>query len=408
MVLMITNLIDDVNRDVWELIQAYNHQRNPQIVSQKYLKMRKNALGFFRGTCHLFYRDLPRSSLDLAPSTWICGDLHLENFGSYKGDDRQVYFGINDFDEGILAPCLWDVSHLVTSIFLAADILGLNCSGQTRISQIYLDSYANILAAGEVKAIDRDNARGIVADLLKEVSAHNRQDLLNERTEIVGNKRQLRIDGVKILKISDLRRQEVSNAIDLWAQTQSNPDFFKILDVGFRVAGTGSLGLDRYIILVVGKGSPDRNYLLDFKEQPASALEPYSIEVQPEWRNQATRVMTVQQLVQSAPPALLAAIEFSDTSYLLRELQPTADKITFKADKISLSQLEKLIYTMGEVTADAHLHGSNQLGSAVTRSLINFGHNLEWQQEVIAYADTYARQVQLDYQSFCQYTQALS
>ncbi len=406
---MSDRLGDVRDRDVWKLIQLYNRQRNPQIAIQKYLKMRKNALGFFRGTCHLFYQDLPlASSLNLAPSTWICGDLHLENFGSYKGDDRQVYFGINDFDEGILAPCLWDVSHLVTSIFLAADILGLDRSGQIQVSQVYLDSYAHILATGKVKAIDRDNAWGIVADLLKEVSARKRRDLLDERTEIVGDMRQLKIDGDKILTISELLRQEVVGAIDLWAQTQSNPDFFQVLDVGVRVAGTGSLGLDRYIILVKGKGSLDRNYLLDFKEQPASALEPYSIEVQPEWKNQAARVMTVQQLVQSAPPALLAAIEFSDTSYLLRELQPTADKIGFKADKISLSQLKKLIYTMGEVTADAHLNSSNKLGSTVAQNLINFGHNLAWQQEVINYADTYARQVQLDYQNFCQATQSLS
>ena len=197
-------------------------------------------------------------------------------------------------------------------------------------------------------------------------------------------------------------------AIDGWAQTQAEPEFFKVLDVGFRVAGTGSLGLDRYIILVIGKGSPDRNYLLDFKQQPTSALEPYLLTAQPKWQNQATRVMKAQQLVQSAPPALLAAIEFSGTSYLLRELQPTEDKIVFKSDKMNLPQLEKLIDTMGAVTAYAHLHGSGKLGAVVDRDLIDFGHSLEWQQQVLNYADTYARQVELDYQAFCQDTQELA
>ena len=400
-------------RDIWKLIQAFDRQRNPKILTQKYIKMRKNAFGFFRGTCHLFYRDLPQEwELNLAPFVWICGDLHLENFGTYKGENysgelrqRQVYFGINDFDEGVLAPCTWDITRLVTSIFLAADSLGCDRSDLKQLAQIYLTSYANTLIKGIIRAIAEDNARGIVADLIKNLSQRKRTDLLNERTEL-NSERQLKFDGAKILRISTQRQQEITRTIDNWTQAQASPEFFKVLDVGFRVAGMGSLGVDRYIILVAGKGSPDRNYLLDFKQQSASALEPYLTRVQPQWKNQAIRVMNAQQIVQSAVPALLAAIEFSGTSYLLRELQPTEDKIAFDG-KISLPQLEKLVDTLGEVTASAHLHGSGKFGAAVVQDLINFGRDLEWQSKVLIYADLYARQVQLDYQDFCKATQDL-
>lgn len=400
-------------RDIWKLIQAFDRQRNPKILTQKYIKMRKNAFGFFRGTCHLFYRDLPQEwELNLAPFVWICGDLHLENFGTYKGENysgelrqRQVYFGINDFDEGVLAPCTWDITRLVTSIFLAADSLGCDRSDLKQLAQIYLTSYANTLIKGIIRAIAEDNARGIVADLIKNSSQRKRTDLLNERTEL-NSERQLKFDGAKILRISTQRQQEITRTIDNWTQAQASPEFFKVLDVGFRVAGMGSLGVDRYIILVAGKGSPDRNYLLDFKQQSASALEPYLTRVQPQWKNQAIRVMNAQQIVQSAVPALLAAIEFSGTSYLLRELQPTEDKIAFDG-KISLPQLEKLVDTLGEVTASAHLHGSGKFGAAVVQDLINFGRDLEWQSKVLIYADLYARQVQLDYQDFCKATQDL-
>ena len=400
-------------RDIWKLIQAFDRQRNPKILTQKYIKMRKNAFGFFRGTCHLFYRDLPQEwELNLAPFVWICGDLHLENFGTYKGENysgelrqRQVYFGINDFDEGVLAPCTWDITRLVTSIFLAADSLGCDRSDLKQLAQIYLTSYANTLIKGIIRAIAEDNARGIVADLIKKLSQRKRTDLLNERTEL-NSERQLKFDGAKILRISTQRQQEITRTIDNWTQAQASPEFFKVLDVGFRVAGMGSLGVDRYIILVAGKGSPDRNYLLDFKQQSASALEPYLTRVQPQWKNQAIRVMNAQQIVQSAVPALLAAIEFSGTSYLLRELQPTEDKIAFDG-KISLPQLEKLVDTLGEVTASAHLHGSGKFGAAVVQDLINFGRDLEWQSKVLIYADLYARQVQLDYQDFCKATQDL-
>ncbi len=400
-------------RDIWKLIQAFDRQRNPQILTRKYIKMRKNAFGFFRGTCHLFYRDLPQEwELNLAPFVWICGDLHLENFGTYKGENsvgelrqRQVYFGINDFDEGVLAPCTWDITRLVTSIFLAADSLGCDRAALKQLAQICLSSYANTLIKGRIGAIAEDNTSGIVADLIKNSSQRKRTDLLNERTELNGDRRQLKFDDKKILKVSTQRRQEVIDTIDNWAH-QASPEFFRVLDVGLRVAGMGSLGVDRYIILVAGKGSPDRNYLLDFKQQSASALEPYLTRVQPQWKNQAIRVMNAQQIAQLAAPALLAAIEFSGTSYLLRELQPSEDKIAFDG-KISLPQLEQLVNTIGEVTASAHLHGSSKFGAAVVGDLINFGRNLEWQSKVLIYADRKDRQVQLDYQDFCKATQDL-
>lgn len=283
--------------------------------------------------------------------------------------------------------------------------MGCDRSDLKQLAQIYLTSYANTLIKGIIRAIAEDNARGIVADLIKKLSQRKRTDLLNERTEL-NSERQLKFDGAKILRISTQRQQEITRTIDNWTQAQASPEFFKVLDVGFRVAGMGSLGVDRYIILVAGKGSPDRNYLLDFKQQSASALEPYLTRVQPQWKNQAIRVMNAQQIVQSAVPALLAAIEFSGTSYLLRELQPTEDKIAFDG-KISLPQLEKLVDTLGEVTASAHLHGSGKFGAAVVQDLINFGRDLEWQSKVLIYADLYARQVQLDYQDFCKATQDL-
>jgi uncharacterized protein (DUF2252 family) len=378
------------------------------MLDRKYNKMRKNALAFFRGTCHLFYRDLPvESSLNLAPCTWICGDLHLENFGAYKGDDRQIYFGINDFDEGMLAPCTWDVARLVTSIFLAVDSLSLERAAGESLAQIYVTRYANMLSSGSIRAIVEANAKGIVADLLKTLDRRKRRDLLDERTELIKDRRQLRFDDEKILKLDREKHERVSQIIFDWAQTQAKPEFFEVLDVGFRVAGTGSLGLDRYLILVTGKDSPDRNYLLDFKQQPVYILPTFLKTVQPQWTNSATRVMTVQQLVQSAPPALLAAIDFNDSSYLLREFQPTQDKIELKDGKIDIDRLEKLIETMAEVTAFAHLHSSGKMGAASAQNLIDFGKNLDWQQEVLIYANNYARQVRIDYRDFCQATSDL-
>jgi uncharacterized protein (DUF2252 family) len=405
---MDNNLINPNDRDIWQLIQAFDRQRDPNILAKKYAKMRKDAFVFFRGTCHLFYRDFPLdSSLNSAPLTWICGDLHLENFGTYKGDDRQIYFGINDFDEGSLAPCTWDIARLLTSIFLSIDSLSFDKSIAQQLAKDFLSSYTDTLTTGKIAAISEGNTQGIVADLLRDIQRRKRTELLNDRTKLIKSNRQLKFDTEKILKVSNQRQERVTQAIYSWAKTQINPDFFEVLDVGLRLAGTGSLGLDRYLLLVVGKDSPDRNYLLDFKQQLNSSLQPYLADQQPEWINQATRVMQVQQLVQPAPPALLAAIEFNGNSYLLRELQPTQDKIELKAGKISLDQLEELIKTIAQVTALAHLHGSGKLGAATTEDLISFGQSSDWQEQILNYAINYVGQVQLDYQDFCTATQDL-
>ena len=410
------NLKHKQNRDIWQLIQAFNSQRDRAILPQKYAKMRKDAFGFFRGTCHLFYRDLAQTSiLNSAPVGWICGDLHLENFGAYKGDNRHIYFGIDDLDEGVLAPYTWDLVRLVTSIFVAADSLALKRSEAEKLAQVCLTSYATAVSTGKVQVVVADSATGLVADLLEDVHRRQRNDFLDERTKLFNDRRQLKVDGKKILEISQQRFHQVTQSIDLWAKTQVNPNFFEVLDIGFRVAGTGSLGLDRYLILVAGNGSPHANYLFDLKQQPGSSLEPYlalaelsgtRIE-QPQWPNSATRVLTIQQLVQPTPPALLAALELNGDSYLLRELQPTQDKISLKAGKIGLAQLAKLIDTMARVTAAAHLHGSGKLGAAIAADLICFGTKLDWQQSVLDYAASYAKQVAIDYQDFCEATSDL-
>src|ERR1700744_66926 len=89
--------------DLAQRLQLFNRDLLPEMVQLKYEAMMENPFRFFRGTCHLFYEDLPRNSWLLSsPRIWLCGDLHLENFGSFKGVHR-LYFDMNDFDETFVA-----------------------------------------------------------------------------------------------------------------------------------------------------------------------------------------------------------------------------------------------------------------------------------------------------------------
>ncbi len=78
--------------DVMTAIQQFNAGRDPVRLAMKLDKMSANPFAFLRGSCHLFYAQLKQSGpLKKAPLVWSCGDLHLENFGSYKGDNRETY-----------------------------------------------------------------------------------------------------------------------------------------------------------------------------------------------------------------------------------------------------------------------------------------------------------------------------
>ena len=98
-------------------LDRYHRGREPERLAIKYRKMAQDPLAFFRGSPNLFYEDW-KGKRD-GPRVWLCGDLHLENFGTYRGDNRCTYFDFNDFDEACLGPVAWDLTRLLTSMAIA-------------------------------------------------------------------------------------------------------------------------------------------------------------------------------------------------------------------------------------------------------------------------------------------------
>ena len=56
-----------------------------------------------------------------APQVLCVGDLHLENFGTWRDADGRFVWGVNDFDEAAAMPFVLDLVRLATSIRLAPD-----------------------------------------------------------------------------------------------------------------------------------------------------------------------------------------------------------------------------------------------------------------------------------------------
>ena len=387
--------------DVVQQIQTYNFGRDPERLALKYSAMRASPFAFLRGSCHLFYAQLPRGGgLKSAPAVWACGDLHLENFGSYRGDNRQVYFDLNDFDDAALAPASWDLLRLLTSLRVAAPTLGVDASDTALLGEQFMDSYAATLAGGKAYWVERDTAQGLAHDLLDGLRHRERASFLNTRTVIKRGRRLLMVDGKKALPVSDVQRQALSLFMDEFAKSQANPEFYEVLDVARRVAGLGSLGAERFAILVNGKGGTDGNYLLDLKKALPSSLLPALKLVQPAWPTEAHRVVALQRRMQAVSMAFLQPVHFNETPCVLRALQPSEDRVSLNGAHRSPGELAELIGTMGRIVAWAHLRSSGRQGSAIADELIAFGQRRKWRARLLDLSLVCAAQLQRDAATF--------
>ncbi|MEO8295110.1 MAG: DUF2252 family protein [Gemmatimonadota bacterium] len=385
-----------------ERIKRYNEDREPERLQVKYARMRSSAFGFYRGTSHLFNEDWPSGSLlDLLPAVWSSGDLHLENFGTYKADNRLAYFDIVDFDDAALAPAGRDLTRFVSSVILAGRDLKVGGRETIALTQIFLRSYAAALHEGKARWVERPTARGMVKDLLAEIKSRSRRELLDNRTELHGRARRLRVDLKHTLPVPEVVRGRIGAFMKKWAARQADPEFFQLLDVARRVAGVSSLGRPRFVLLVEGNGSPHRNFLLDLKISVESVMASRLQLAQPGWKNHAERIVAVQKRMQSVSPALLHPVLVNRHPYVIQELQPTRDRLNLSRWDGKIRRLEKIMDVMGEIVAWAQLRSSGREGSVITDELIDLGKRDGWQNEVVAYSRFYASRVESDYKEYC-------
>ena len=104
--------------------------------------------------------------------------------------------------------------------------------------------------------------------------------------------------------------------------------------------------------------------------------------------------------MQNVSPALLSVTHFQGDAYLIKEMQPTADKLDFSLIKKRNKEINQAIHDMAVLTASAQLRSAGRQGAAVADELIVFGENANWQKSLLDYGSAYASQVKKDYQSY--------
>ncbi|HXW77841.1 MAG TPA: DUF2252 family protein, partial [Candidatus Eremiobacteraceae bacterium] len=157
--------------DVVARIKRFNKGRDPHLLARKFAEMRASMFRFYRGTCHLYYEDWPkRGPLSACVAGWVSGDLHPENFGSFRGRDGGVYFDVNDFDEANLGPVLWDAVRCLTGILIGTEEQGILDEDCRELCRRYLYAYRDCLSRGTAYAVTADASTGMVRELLEGVA----------------------------------------------------------------------------------------------------------------------------------------------------------------------------------------------------------------------------------------------
>lgn len=343
----------------------------PDLVRRKIAKVVASPLAFLRGSAPLFYDMLaehPELAEGPAESGHLCGDAHVENFGVYrtahsksKGapvdpDLAAFVFDVNDFDETIVGPWRFDVLRLLASLVLAGREFSASGTQIIGLARTLLGAYVGT-AFG---------AQGIpsppppVARLVGKAEKRSAKDILDRRTQVVGNTRRF-ILGDRYLAFPANLEADARAAFATYVQSAGDDlpkDHCDIVDLAFRVAGTGSLGTLRVAVLARGKGGIEGGWLFDMKEESAAAATPVCAAGEADG---ATRVLAGMRACLEWPPRMLGKTSLQGTSMLVRRLAPQEDKLDLT--RMTKEELSGVAAFLGALLGRAHRRGATSAGT---------------------------------------------
>ncbi|HMD43505.1 MAG TPA: DUF2252 family protein [Candidatus Acidoferrum sp.] len=92
-------------------------------VDLKHANMAKDSFSFFRATFYRFAQWWPLVCPELSRATQVLavGDLHIDNFGTWRDLEGRLIWGVNDFDEAWPAPYAVDLVRVLASSYLAME-----------------------------------------------------------------------------------------------------------------------------------------------------------------------------------------------------------------------------------------------------------------------------------------------
>jgi uncharacterized protein (DUF2252 family) len=364
-------MLRDVKGEI-EKLDAPWQARRPELVRAKHDKMRESPRAFFRATAPLFFVRLrealePGTPLRLwlegdekAPVSlvWCAGDVHFENFGAYRSNDGVERFGLNDFDDALVAPVEIDVLRLAASIHVAARDKGLAATDSAALVKRALERYR---AHAKDDAFDPDpkDVPAKVAKLLALASDASRADFIEKRAPLVKGKRAF----VATDHYRPLQGAERTRVLDAFQKAAApiagheSAGYFGPVDVAARTAGLGSLGCGRYAVLVTGGAKG--NVLLELKEAKPAALTRHGCPTRA-FADEADRVVQGTVALRGERSPYLSRAVIDGVSFYLRRLSHKEQRIDL--DDLEAADLGAVVEAEATALARAHSRSRKALG----------------------------------------------
>ncbi|MGH9697778.1 MAG: DUF2252 family protein, partial [Bryobacteraceae bacterium] len=240
-----------------DVLLAAAAERVPKLLPIKYGRMSKSPFAFFRGAISIMAADLA-SEPHTGIFVQLCGDAHVQNLGCYEAPDGRLVFDINDFDETIPGPWEWDVKRMAASLVLAgleSDHRRSECSGAVEAFAASYSATIESLAAQPVLVyarhqIHRAKRTQAVSAAIQQAQRANPCELLSKYTDGAGHFKKIEH---ALWRVQGKEKADVLGSLDLYRQSLAPErlhlfEFFRPLDVAFKVVGTGSVGLRDYIV----------------------------------------------------------------------------------------------------------------------------------------------------------------
>ena len=372
-----------------------------QALRRKLSALAGTPFQFFRGTFHLMAWDVLKARVPLAraaaPEGLVVGDLHLENFGIYRGASGALVFDVNDFDDVGHAPLDFDLKRLCTSALLLPGLAqGVRLNAARTIARGWQEELEKVGGRFPLPAWTAEKAEGRVAQLLGEGACKSREVMIAKAAPEKGHARL--VQGDKFVRPSKpwihLVEQAVTEYLEGLKQLKAPdaPRGWEVLDVAYRFKGTGSLGRLRFTVLL-GRGSERR--AVELKEARSCAMD--DARGVPPLRDRA-RVQTASiRRLQGDPWPRVAATRFGKLPALGRENEPEEEKLgcdKFAQGDAHHVELNFYARQCGQVLARLHARSSAPSILGAQWSPAEAAH------AAVEFAEKYAAQVEADQKAF--------
>jgi uncharacterized protein (DUF2252 family) len=391
--------------------------RGPELLRLKVARMAASPFAFFRGTFHLFAADVLNKQHEALPAIStegaqldLVGDVHSENYGTFKADDGKVHYDVNDFDETTSGRFTFDVARLATSLFLAAREVVSGLDQTVPVLLAFLKTYAaevqHLVKKGGAVDVSEAAPSGTrpVDEFVTAMAAAKRPPFIERLTELDGQRRRL-VRGRQYYNLPDDQAAQARRLLDDYRKRPDAPagsdEFYAVQDVAGRVAGVGSMGRYRYAVLIAGKGANEaRNVILEFKESLPSAYDTARGRDTDAaaLRGRAERVIAVQRRSQAAAGAYLGVAQDGERSFQAREIGPATDRIDFK--KLAAGpRIAEVAAVQARILARVHARAAAD-AVGPTNPLAELEDADVFGQRLLAFALAYADLVVRDYKVF--------